>query len=859
LPGSLPLVTPQFLTLFRWHVLRHAGRHRLLGALNILSVALGIAVFLSIQIANDSANESFAAGVDLVAGRAHLEIRGDIDETLWPLVARQPGVQAATAVLEGIITFPDRPGEYLRLVGVDVFTSERFSTYRIGMEHQRLDLEGWLASPGAVAITSDYAARRGWMMGTSFPGVMNARTLEWRVAALIDTRDTPAAAQPRFATMDLGWMQEAMGRAGQLSAILVRLDDPARGEEAAAALRAILPGDHSVEAPRQRSFQMQTMLEAFRLNLTALSLVSLLVGTFLIYNTISASVARRRLELGILRALGASRWEIRALFLGEALIFGVIGIALGVAAGLFLGRATLGAVEQTVSSLYTLVEIERAFVQPVQILIACAFGLAAVLAGAWLPADAASRLDPVEALSRGAMVDHAQGRGAAWIKVAVGSLLLAVLCSFLALRTGPPLLAFAGAFFTLLGFAAFAPHATRHFSAGAARLPLGALWRIAADRLRRSLARNAVTVAALATAVAMTIGLTVMIFSFRQTISRWMGQSVVADLYVAPAANETVGLGTPIPADAREWWQTRPEVESVDAFAEVPTRWLDASGTPQQARLAVVDGRYRGNLDFGPLGSARAMEAVQRGEAVAISEPFARKSGLRTGGTVTIPAPGGPVSLPIAGVYRDYSRDQGMILMAQALHASHWPSTGPHSLAIYLHGGAAPDGLAEAFLARFGAGGEYAVYDNRTLRERILVIFDQTFAVTDVLRLIAVVVAVLGIALAVTTLVAERQRETGVLRAVGASAGQVRWLYMLEAGKIGAVASILGVAGGLALAVVLTWIVNPAFFGWTIHFSIPWATVLATPAWMIPVAIAAAWWPAGLAERIALAEAVREE
>lgn len=852
-------MTPQFFTLFRWHVLRHAGRHRLLGALNILSVALGIAVYLSIQIANDSANASFAAGVDLAAGRAHLEIRGEIDEALWPVVARQPGVQAATAVLEGVITFPEAPGEYVRLVGVDVFTSEPFATYRIGDEARQLDLESWLATPGALAITTDYAARRGWEMGTSFHGVIAARTREWRVAALIDTRGTPAAAQPRFAAMDLGWMQEATGRFGQLSAILVRLEDPARGEAAASALRTILPGHLTIEPPKQRSFQMQTMLAAFRLNLTALSLVSLLVGTFLIYNTISASVARRRVELGILRALGASRWEIRALFLGEALLFGVAGIALGVGAGLLLGRGTLGAVEQTVSSLYTLVEIERAFVEPVQVLIASGFGLAAVLAGAWLPANAAARVDPVEALSRGVFIDRAPRQSAAWLAVAAASLLLAALFSMLALRAGPPLLAFASAFFTLLGFAAFAPDATRRLAAVAAHLPLGALWRIASDQLRRSLGRNAVTVAALATAVAMTIGLTVMIFSFRQTVARWMAQSIVADLYVAPSANESVGLGTPIPDEAREWWEARAEVESVDAFAEVPTHWRDATGTPQLTRLAVVDGRYRGNLDFGALGDRRAMEAVQRGEAVAVSEPFARKSGLGPGGTLTLPSPGGPVSMPIAGVYRDYSRDQGVVLMAQALYARHWPPTGPHSLAVYLREGAEKVALTDAFLEGFGAGGEYTVYDNRTLRERILVIFDQTFAVTEVLRLIAVVVAVLGIALAVITLVAERQRETGVLRAIGAAASQVRWLYMIEAAKIGAVASILGLAGGLALALVLTWVVNPAFFGWTIHFSIPWAAVLATPVWMIPIAAAAAWWPAGLAGRAALAEAVREE
>ncbi len=846
-------MTPQFALIFRWHVLRYAARHKLLGALNVLSVALGIAVYLAIQIANHSANESFSASVDLVAGKAHLEIRGDIDETLWPQVSRTPGIKAATAVIEGVATLPDLPGEYLRLVGVDVFTSAPFSTFRIDDRAQRLDLGQWLGTPGSIALTTEFAARHGLAVGSKIRASINATVHELQVAALIDTRDSPAGAQPRFATIDLGWAQELFGTQGRLSSIQILLDEPLRAAEIAASLRAKLPAHLRAEPPRQRSTQMQTMLSAFRLNLTALSLVSLLVGAFLIYNTISASVARRRVELGILRAIGMTRWEVRALFLGEALIFGIVGIVLGSVAGVALSLVTVRAVERTVSSLYLLLNIDRQFLSPWQFIIAAALGVGAVLAGAWFPANEASRIDPVAALSSGAHAERSERMRWRWPWIAAGSLVLALIFAALALHTGPPVFAFVSAFFTLTGFAALAPSAIPRLGGVFARIS-----KLAADRLVRSSHRNSITAAALSTAIAMTVGLAVMIHSFRNTVDRWIAQSVVADLYIAPASNEIVGLAASVPASVLAWLRARPEVASVDTFRELRATLARGDGA-ETALLAVVDGRYRGNLDFGTRDAVEVMQRVMRGDAVAVSESFARKFRLGAGDIVPLATPQGPVQFAIAGVYRDYTRDQGAIFLTRELFARHWPDGGPNSLAVYCAPDADPARLADAFAAKFGSSGEFVVYSNRMLRQRILKIFDQTFTVTDVLRVIALAVALLGVALSATTLVAERQRETGVLRAIGASAAQVRRLFMAESAMIGAIACVLGLPGGLALALVLTWVVNPAFFGWTIHFSIPWPTLVTTAVWIIPTAALATWWPARHAARANLSESIREE
>ena len=598
----------QFARVFLWHVVRHVRRHRLLALLNVLSVGLGIAVYLAIQIANHSATRSFAAGVELVAGRADLEARGAIDETLWPVLARQSGVRAATATVEGVVTLPDFPGEYLRVLGLDIFSGEKFRTFKLRGSGGHLPLEDWLGQPGGLALGEDFARKYGLTIGSDLRVLVNGTIQRAHVVAVIPAGDSPTAAQQRFAVMDLGWAQELFGTTGRLSSLLFLLDDPARGAAVAAELQRRLPPDVPVGPPRQRSAQVQTMLAAFQLNLTALSMVSLLVGVFLIYNTISASVARRRVEIGILRALGVTRFEVRCLFLGEAAIFGVLGIVCGAVGGVVLARVLTGAVAQTITSLYVLLSIDRSYLHPAQFLTAAIFGLGSVLLGAWLPASEAASIAPAAALSLGAYQERSAARSGRWVWLGWVFCAVAAAAGWAALHGGPAVLGFVAAFFVLAGAALFAPVATCWCGALAGRVPCaGIAFQLAGQNLRRSVARNAITVAALAAAIAMMVGLVVMIFSFRGSVDAWIARGVVADVFVAPASNETVGLGAVIPPAALAWLEARPEVQSVDTFREQTVTLSVAGRALEPARLAVVKGKYRGTLTF--VGGWRAFFA----------------------------------------------------------------------------------------------------------------------------------------------------------------------------------------------------------------------------------------------------------
>ena len=845
-----------FLLLFRWHVLRHVRRHWVLAGLNVFAVGLGVAVFVAIQIANGSAARAFEAGVDVVAGKAQLEVRGGLDDAIFPDVQHAAGVRAATPVIEELATLPDYPGEYLRVLGIDVFTNEAFRTFEIGGEGRSFDLERWLGTPRGMAVSDEFAKGHGLKAGDQVRLMINSRAIEFTILFLIPMRNAVAGASGvPIAAMDIGWAQEAFGMRGKLSSVQVLLDKPGDAEEVRERLAAIAPGDAEVEGPRQRSLQIEKMLGAFQLNLTAMSMVSLLVGTFLIYNTIFASAARRRVEVGILRALGVRRNEVRMLFLGEALIFGVLGVMAGMAGGVALADGLTGSVARTVSSLYVLISIGRPAWEGLPFASAAGLGIASVLAGAWVPANEAARADPVAALDHGARMERFQGvHIVRWWLVGVGLLGMAWVCCEGALRGAGAWLSFGASFFVLAGFAFFAPGVSAGLGR-VARVARQTMFRLAAESVVRTIHRSGITVAALACAVAMMIGVSVMIHSFRQSVEGWIGRGIVAELYVAPAANEVIGLHALAPAGLVEDLEKDAEVRAVDTYREVTARTENG----ETVEMGAVRGADRRNLRFVGGGEGEKMREFFSGrDVVIVTESFAHRQGTRAGDVLRIRTPSGIAQLRVAGIYYDYTSDRGLIMIDRRVFDRWWHDEGVNSVAVYLKAGADVNAVAGRTRARW-AGQGLLVYTNGALRDRILGVFDQTFAVTGVLRVIAVLVAIVGIFLALTALVIEREREIGVLRAIGASREQVRGMLLGEAALLGTVASGLGIAAGMCLAMVLTWVVNKAFFGWTIELRWPWVLIATTPVWIIGAAMLAALGPAWQAGRVEIAGALREE
>ena len=642
--------------------------------------------------------------------------------------------------------------------------------------------------------------------------------------------------------------------AGRLTRIdLLLPDDGVEG--ALAEVRALLPPGAEVRPASTQAATLETMTAAFRLNLTALSLLALVVGVFLIYNTVTFAVVQRRRVLGTYRALGVTRAEVFRAVLGEALAVGAVGTALGIALGVALGAGLVQLVTQSIGDLYFVVRVRELAVSPVAVVKGVALGLGATLLGALRPGWEAAATEPATALRRSTVEDGlARGAGRlAWAGVAsaaVGTAVLFVPAGVVG--------AYVGLLGLIVGLALATPWLTKLWAAAAGpvlgRL-MGPVGSMAARGVSSSLSRTAVAVAALTVAVASTVGVATMVSSFRTTVEDWLGTVLQADVYVQPPATVFRRGGAVLDAGLAADLAALPGVARVDA---VRVRTLDAGEGPFDLVVSRVDEQRAGVYRY-KSGSAQAVAQRASQGAVAVSEPFAFRFEVAVGDTLTLPTDRGPRDYPVAGVFFDYGNDLGVVLMDERPFLASYRDPGYAGAALTAGPGVEVAGLVAR--ARDLAQGrqEVVVRSNRDLRQASLDVFDQTFVVTGVLRLLAVAVAFVGVLSALMALQLERRRELAMLRAQGMTTAEVRTMVFAQTGLMGLWAGILAVPLGLVLAAVLVFVVNVRSFGWTLAFTVSPSVLVQAVALAVVAALLAGVYPAWQMSRTSPALAMREE
>ena len=848
------------LRLFLVHSGRYFARHPLLTLLNVLGVALGVTVFLSIQIVNHSALESFRASVDVVAGKADLEIIGDglrFDEKAYPIVVHDPDVVAATPTVEDVTGLADFPGQYLQILGVDIFSNAPLRTFELhDVRDQKPDMVDFLRDPKVIALTRNFCHRLGLKIGNTIRVQTQNGIEPFRIGFLLEFGDDAPGADEHLAVVDIANAQEDFQHVGKLSRISALVRPGTDFSTLTARLRRELPPGTVVQSPDRRNRQVDRMLGAFQLNLSALSLISLLVGMFLIYNTVATAVVRRRYEIGVLRALGLSGWQVQVLFMAEALVLGVVGLVAGLIFGVVLASQLIGAVSRTITTIYILTSIQQLFISPWAILAAMILCLGAVLIAAWFPAREAARISPVAALSIGHMEDESRRSSQRWLGLGAALILLAAVIARISLTLGPAWLSFGCALFALLGFAFFVPTICRLFLRYVK--PRSVMARIAFGHFGQSLHRNSVAIASLVVALAMVVGISTMIFSFRMTVQDWLNRSIQADLLIAPAANLMVGNRAVISPEVERIVATLPHVK-YDSFRELRVQFHGDLVKMGAVRMGVT--RDIEKLDFQQGDSRAAFDAAIHDEAALVSQPFHHRYHLGLGDALTLDTPSGPHTFKIAGVYLDYTTESGVILFDWKTYQKYWRDSSINGLGLYFDRDAklTPAEVADTLRPRLAPYGDYLIKSNRELRQQVFRIFDQTFSVTYVLQTIGVIVSGLGIFLSLTILVTERRREISILRAVGASRGQIQALVLWEAAIIGLLGSLVGIVAGLVLAWILSYVINVSFFGWTIAWATPWGSLLALPFLVIAAALVAGYGPARQAAHLGIADGVKME
>lgn len=852
--------------LFRQFILRRLAGDRLRTGTTIAGIALGIAVVIAIQLANAASVRGFARALDAMAGRAALEIvgpGGGIDETHLPALGwlREHGV--AAPVVEGEMTAIPAAGraEAMRVLGADLLRDRAIRDYRVaagsggsGLAGRAGDLTATtfldlLTSPRAVVLTEKFAMRHGLGAGDTLRLAAGDRVESYTVGALLLDEGPARVLDGNFVLMDIAAAQLALGRLGWIDRIDLRLHDGRDPGAALAAIAARLPPGLVVQRPAQRGEQVERMLAAFHTNLAALSWIALIVGLFLVYNSVTISVIARREEIALLRALGVTRRQVTALFLGEAAALGAAGTALGLALARVLADGAVALTAATVDTLYVTAAAVPPALEGRHVGLAAAIGLPLSLLAAAVPAREAARVPPAAAIRGSDVVAFRHRLPPRRLGVALA---LLGASAWLATRdavSGVPVFGYLSAFAAICGASLLAPAAL----AGAARLarrPLrlgrGAAGLLAHANLTAAIPRLAISVAALAAALSMLVAIAVMVGSFRDTVRYWVSQTLQADLFIRPGLRGAPGTEQPVSPELLAAIASDPDVEALDAFHHTEIVFEGRLVVLGAGRLDVVLS-HGALLVKSPADGRAALASAIGADAVLVSEAFATRFGRRVGDILELPTPAGPRAFRIAAVYYDYSTDRGAIVMDERTFRQQYGDRAPTGVAAYLRAGADADAARARILGALADGHRVFIHTNRSLRAEVLRIFDATFAVTYALEAIAVFVAVLGVTGTLLALVLERRRDLAILRLVGADRRQLRRMVVIEAALIGAVSQAIGLATGFVLSLLLIYVINVQSFGWTIQFHLPAGFLAQAAAAVIAATALAGLYPARLA------------
>jgi putative ABC transport system permease protein len=829
---------------------RYLTRHPWQLLLAVGGVGLGVAVAVAVALATASAKRAFVISSETLTGQTTHQIVGGsagLPDELYRQLRVDLGIRASAPVVEGFVVLSDTPDRAIRLLGVDPLAE-------IGIRDDlgaapggsdELPLTRLIGQSGTVVAADASLPASGTLRV-----LVDGRTEELTILGRLRSE---AEGYADVLIADIATAQETLGMVGRLTRIDLRLEeDP---QVTIDRVEAILPGNARLLAARARADSTVQMTQAFELNLRAMSLLAVLCGAFLIYNTMTFSVVQRREQFGALRALGVTRREILTMVLREAAVIGTAGTVLGILGGIVLGNGLVRLVARTVNDLYFAVTVQRLELPPETLITGLLLGLVGTLAAAAVPACEATRVPARIAITRSVLEERA-GRWAPWL-AALGLAMGGVGMALALARSGGLIGAFAGLFVVVVGASFAAPLAVQAVGAASGRVlrrVAGVPGLMAARGLTAGLSRTAVAVAALAIAVSVIVGVGVMVSSFRTTLVGWLEHTLAADVYVSPVTARGVAPTLAVSPAQVDAVRNLPGVLRTRSIRAVSVETDDGTTMVLAVEHEAPDNDAYRLRDGNP---AAAWEAFDSGAVIA-SEPYAERLGVGPGDTVVLPTPAGEREFDVAGVFFSYASDRGALLMARSTYDRFWDDDGISGLSIYLAEGASAAAAAPAIREAL-APTLVTVVSNTQLREESLIVFDRTFLITGVLRILVTLVAFVGVMGAVLALQLERTREYAMLRANGFTPGQLRSMVVWQSALLGAASGVLALPLGWVLAWLMIHVINKRSFGWTLLMTVPPSILVQAFLVAIAAAVIAGLYPA---QRIALtppALAMRED
>jgi putative ABC transport system permease protein len=839
---------------FRKHVLRTL--------LTVAGIVLGVAVFVGMHAANQSVLFAFSSTVDRIAGKTELQVTAGetgFEEDILERVQAASSVRVAVPAIEAIVDTNVAGEGNLLVLGVDMTGDRSLRDYDLDSGDEAVidDPLVFLAQPDSIILTKQFADKNHLSVNDTVTLGTVLGPKKFTIRGVMKTGGMTSAFGGNLAIMDVYAAQKMFGRGRTFDRVDIGLKPGRSIAEAERELQAALGSGFQIEPPSGRGQQFEAMLAAYSMMVNVSSLFALFIGMFIIYNSFAIAVTQRRSEIGILRALGATRAQIRWLFLGESAVTGVIGSIGGVFFGMLIARGIAASIGSLISDVYGVAQrAEDVATDPALLGAALAIGVVTSLVAAWIPARNAARVDPVQALQKGKYQALSASESRWRVALAVAAIAVAIVCRLL--PNFPPSL-----YLGYISVVVVALLLSPILSVALARLlrPLLKIVRpvegaLAADSLIQAPRRTSASVAAVMLSLALVVAFAGMARGSYDSIEGWMNTALNPDLFVAPSQSIVIRT-IRFPASMYAELAGVAGVQRVQAvrdarivFRKTPIMVVavDVKSISETARRKPTEG-----------DEEDMYRRTAAGDAVMVSENLAQLQKLKLGELLEIPAPYGTIRLPIAGIVLDYSDQQGTILMDAKLFQKFWHDDSVNIFRVYLQPGAPMPEVRQRILEKYAGARQVFVLTNAELKGYILKITDQWFGLTTVQIAVAVLVAILGIVNTLTVSITDRRRELGVLQAVGGLHGQIRRTIWIEALTIGVLGLVLGfVLGAINLYYVLQ-IVHRDVAGMRFDYQFPLSVAMGLVPTILVAAFVAAIWPAESAVRGSLVEALEYE
>ena len=818
--------------------------------LTILSIALGSAVMIGVDIATGSAKQSFADAVDQLSGNAthYLVSRTDrgFDEALYSRLRVEWGFRQCAPVIEGKFALN---GLQYQLIGIDPFAQSLLPSQQVDFLKQ----QNWfklLTQTNAVLVSRETAQRFKLSNQSRLHVLVNQSAQTLTVAGIYNSPNQ--SAYDNLVITDIATAQALLGKQGTLDRIVLILD-----QQQAQQLSELIPDAVQLIPSTAHSHALEQMTAAFRTNLTAMSLLAMLVGCFLVYNSMTFSVLQRRQQFAIQRMLGMTGSQIFWQMLTEALVFALLGGLSGIVLGIGLSTGLLSLVTRTINDVYAEISTHALQVEPMLLVKGIGLTLLSVLLATLAPALEAARIAPVTVHRRSELEQRSQ-RLIPTLMVA-GIVLIIMALMLLNVSSRQLLTGFAALFVLVVGYSLMMPFLINSLLQLLTRLLAlpSIMMTMALRGISASLSRTSLAITALTIAVSATVGVAIMTTSFRDTVVKWLDLTLQNDLYIS----STNADGTQVEGSLESFWL--PAVQQLPGIRSISTsKTSQLTINDQSIKLLVLDPGRLKSRGFHLLkgDTDEQWQRYLRGEVALISEPYAYHQQLSVGDHFhALNNEGQLIDIEVGAIFQDYSSSQGMIVIHRSFYERVWRDRSISSIGLLFNQYIKPEQFKQQLVTLAANGNKpVRIRFNKEIRDQSLGVFDRTFEITNVLRLLVVLVAFVGVFSALMLLLLEKQRDYAVLRATGLTPRQLAQLLLMQTVLIGFLAGLLAFPLGWMLSELLIHVINQRSFGWSMNSVFSVSVFVQAMLLSVTAAVLAALYPIKQLTNMSLAQGLRD-